>query len=342
MAVVQSKLHWTGQTGGWELGGSREYTSIHHVYTDDPRDGPAVVLTHGMPWALGDSYIGVGNDSDRDCKLVSLVPNRCPDTRLKWEVVAKWQQLPSDELEGLGGGRMNNHGDPTDDPLEECDAIDVSYAQFTEPVEKAWYRRGFVGTAAQKRKAGQQYPVGNSALTPYDPPPERDNSRLVLRLTKTMAQFPSAQADAFQDAVNNDKFTIKKPFQGFTMTFAQYQAKMQNIGGVWQLVNGVSRWRVTYEIHKWPRTNGWRELVLDRGRLRRMAEGDPNGRGGTISASDIIQGVAQWAPQQDLTGMALPEAVPLDGDGQPIKPGDPEVYILWSYYQEMPFAPLNL
>lgn len=340
MAVVQSKLFWTGQTGGWELGGKREYVSIHHVYTDDPRDGPAVVLTNGMPWGLGDDYSGIGNDSDPECKLVSMVPNRMPDTRLKWEVVAKWQQLP------VGGGGefkgMNNKGEPTDDPLDEMDGIELTYAQFQEPVAKAWYRSGFKGEAAKMRTAGKQYPVTNSAMVPYDPPPERDNSRLVLRLTKTMQKFPSTDADAYQDAVNSDAFTINKPFQGFNMVFPKWNAKMQNIGGAWQLVNGVSRWRVTYEIHKWPRRIGWREEVLDRGHSRRQMAGDTNPQGKVISASGQVTGAPQWGPNQAPNGMVITEALSFDGDGQPIAPGDPEVWILWSYYPELAYAPLNL
>ena len=69
-----------------------------------------------------------------------------------------------------------------------------------------------------RRAPGSSGAVHNSAFTVYDPPLERDDSRLILRVTKHLAAFPWTDARKYKDVVNSDQFTINKKGNMFFST----------------------------------------------------------------------------------------------------------------------------
>lgn len=348
MGVVSVTELFDEQTGLETVGFQREYTTPYHVEVDDPNDGPQVVVdANGLP-VIGNQYTGVGNDVDLAAYCVSLTPSRVPGDRLLWKVIAKWTTIPGPGLGGEGSGsrkvKVKDDGEtPTDNPLEFRPDIEVTTAQFTSPVERAKYISGFSAAINQFRAPDSFGPVVNSALTVYDPPLERDDSRMVVRITRYKSAFPWADAEKYKDAVNSDDFTIDKP--GIMVrTFKKYTCKLSPITGSYELVNGDHFWNVTYEFHvnnEYPGI-GWRVQVVDRGVVVSAREGDPNGRGGTISASDIVAGTPQVRRLVDAGGMPITEPVLLNGSGQPLNPGSPPVYIVYAIYPEHPFAALGM
>ncbi len=332
MSVIGTNLVSRGQSGEFTLvngEGGRRYTAVYQVKVTSASDGPAIVVAAvGLP-TLGDPY-SFGNDSDASVTLTSLTPARTDGTRLSWHVVASWET--PDRNEG------------NDNPLEWESEISIGFAQFTEGVQQAT-NVAAVGLIPP----GQLGPIVNSAQIPFDPPPERDSSRLWYRLTKFVADFPWEQAQEYQDAVNIDDFLLPMDSIGLVKKLiAKRTAKMTNIGGSLRFQKNaagtsVYYWPVTYDIQFKP--EGWRFNVLDRGLDRRQEPGDPDGRGGTISLDDLIvfnpDGI-KTAKIRDDKGVPLNEPVNFNGQGQPLKRNEPAVYHKWIVYEELPFAALNL
>jgi hypothetical protein len=335
MGVTSVLPIWEGQTGELSFDAT-QYTAVWHVAVDDPFDGPNVVLIGGIGLGLPipGAFYWVGNDLNLLLTLRKLVPTRVAGTRLLWMVVGTYESpgRPQDHHDGT-----DDNGKPTKDPLKFHDEIEISYAQHTRPMEKAKLISPAIPGVAQ----GVWGPVRNSAGAVFAPPLERDNSRFTLKITKNKASYPSNQADNYRDAVNSDTFTISKSKLGFTRTFQKYTVKMKNIGGRLQFQNDVVFWPVVYEMEI-DTEFGWRFDVLDKGLAASARAGDPDGRGGTISNSDIQRGQPQMRRLVDAAGVPLSEPVLLDGKGQPLAPGADPVYLTYQGYDELSFGALTL
>jgi hypothetical protein len=331
------------QSGLETVGFQREYVTVYHVTTNDQNDGPQIVVdADGLP-VIGNQYTGVGNDEDLNAYCVSLTPTRVPGSLYLWRVVAKWTTIPGPGLGGEGSAsrkiKVNKDLDePTDDPIEFHDEMEVSSASYTAPVEKAKYIDGFHSNVENFRAPNSLGPVINSALAVYDPPIEKDDTRMVVRVTRNLRIFPWNDAKKYRDAVNSDTFTINRVAANHT--FQPFTCKITSIQGTFQITNGVPNWKVTYEFQVKEET--WRYEVVDRGVVAGAREGDPNGRGGTISASDIVTGVPQVRRMTDPSGLPITEPVLLDGNGQPKAPEADTVYITYAIYNEYPFAALGI
>ena len=69
---------------------------------------------------------------------------------------------------------------------------------------------------------------------------------------------------------------------------------------------------------------------------------DPDGRGGMISANDLVNGTAPVRRLLDIDGTPISEPVLLDGKGGVLGDKKDPVYITYAKYLEVPFAPLGL
>lgn len=335
-AVGTARTIWNGQTGAWKETGEREYTVIREVEVSDPLDGPAVVLGALGVGLLGASY-AVGNDVDLLALLREKTPTRAPNTRLLWIVNERYSNRSDQDQ----NPQVNDDGDPEKDPEKWHDELDVSFRNIMRPVYKAKNR-----SPLNARPLGTNGPVVNSALAVLDPPLEREQPIMVVRVVRRRKKFPTADAKAYEGAINDDAFNINKPKLGFNLAVGQYQAKMEGITGSLQFLtdqDGKSKpfWKYGYELHI-DDEFGWRVDVLDRGFHARACALDPNGRGGTISPSDLIAGQPQVRRLVDNAGIPITEAVLLDGNGQPLLPGLPAVYLTYSVARELPFAGLGI
>lgn len=345
---------WDGQTGSRRVG-QQEMTAVYRVMTTDPLDGPHTVsYAPGLP-AIG-SFYQCGNDVNPLLTCVEITPNRVPGNRQAWNVVCRY------ESPDAGDGGRDKKGKKEDDPRKWHDEIDIQYSSTTRPVEMA-LPLGKVRARVLKnlhkdknlpwelfdikgRKFGSSGPCVNSANDVYSPPPERDSSRFTLRITKYRPEFPTDVARLYRDTVNNDRFTINKPELGFVFTVQPFEAKMQNIGGKLKFEKDIPYWEIVYEMVI-DTEFGWHRYLLDEGFYQNLNPGDPDGRGGTISNSDVLDGNPAKRPFLDADGHHLEDPQKLDGNGK-LLPTDPQdgdtdpVFIVYGIYQPQRFKDLEL
>lgn len=354
MAGQSWELHWNGATGSWEKG-KRTYAAVYRVRTTSALDGPATVCAYfysdpELP-KLGASY-AYGNDSDIWAYAVKIDPQRESKHSRIWNVVVSYETVEKDKED-----KRDRNGNPTNNPLEFATEVELSKAQYQRPARKVWNL-----TALPGRPVNTLGAYTNSARVPFSTPLMRDDSHLVLRVTKYMDHFPEGHARQYCDAINSKKYTLHLEFQEFITTFFKHEAKLQNIGGSFNariLQEGtdepelVKYWRNTYEIHQ--RDGGWIEEVLDEGFEERLGLGDPDGRGGFIgfkadgSAMDSEEmaaafpgGLPVTAAIVDPFGNPVRDAVLLDGNGKRLADGAPEVYIKYRTLKEFPMDALQL
>jgi hypothetical protein len=330
MAVTSVSKMFAGQGGRRSLKGERSYNVSWMVQVSDPKDGAAVVLSAVREW-LGRSITGFANDIDSGVRCTELQADRVADTRLVWMVQGTFS-TPEDDDEKDGDGQGNEN------PETWRDEVEWGTVRVSVPVEKAK-----INTDLPKirRKSGSFGPVVNSAGDVFDPPPEREESHGVLRITRYMPGFPSQFDLAFQDVVNADTVIVQKP--GIVRAFQKYTLKMEPILGSlnWKtLSTGVEifYWKNTFEFHWRKRT--WRDDLANLGRNRRATEGDPNGRGdeyAEIPESQKFQ--PQLARIRDEDDFPVgPVLLDLDGQPLPLNKKD-AVYINYSYYEEKNYFP---
>lgn len=318
MAVVSVEPRPFRAASGSMTDAGREYTIVFFVTTNDPLDGPATILQDTRLPQLNSPY-AFGNDVDDAAFLKSLDPRPIDKSNTKWEVVAKYQPL------GEEPGNV-----PQPDPLELPAKVEIGFQQFTAPVESATFMglyspRGNIfkpdvlgPNCSPVAVVGDNMRVSASNGEPYDPPPERDDSRMLIRITRNE---PFLRDDLFTyiNKINGDFFFIRSG--GLNYPIFDGGAKMQSIQAVNNLatfqkyvfvtqfntaIQTIRRqyWTVTYELAikaslgfdmnlqgfvrlAQQEQPGWDIYVLDRGFTTRYCPGDKDDSYGNINAEDI-------------------------------------------------------
>lgn len=85
-------------------------------------------------------------------------------------------------------------------------------------------------------------PITNSAVDQFDPPPTRDFRMQTVQIVRNESSFDPDAAEYYIDIVNSDTVTIAGK------TVAPYAALMMDLNGERDVRNGVSFYRVTYDI----------------------------------------------------------------------------------------------
>lgn len=328
-----------GGTGN-EAAPSVRYRAKFRARCDSPSDDPSIVYKHleqnkgTLPWYGNKYQLGNGLDA------TALV------NRLDIEVVDGSDRAFDIDV-GYEPLNLSSDIQPIEppDPLDWLDDIEVSFTQILVPVERGVFH-GFSSTLKPeivnaKMAKGETLAITNSACVPYDPPIEEEEEIKVIRISKSVKVYDGSLFDDWQGAINKDQFVINKGFYGYRETFKPLTAKIRYIGGVFSRTgpNGVKYWRQTIEIHK--KLTGWRRKLLDRGILVRREQGDPDGEGSTVSASNLVPaGKANFKVNKDAAGYPMTEPVLFDGNGQPQRVTYPPVYGEWGTKPEVSFAPL--
>ena len=315
------------------------YSSTYRVKCSDASDAPSTVLNFfsqnaAYPWMGRVFNFGNGFDSSVICKSVNA--DYIDKSAGKFIVRCEFASL-----EGQGGGSATQGIDPTgkntEDPLKWYDEIDITYANITEAAEKAVFRGFINGKGNAFFREGVERAITNSAGTPFVPPLEREVSIRVIRITTNSRECNLGAFAKFKNTVNSDAFSINKPIYGFRYEVRPNFAKFTDFACSFQIDNKVKYWRETKEVQIHPR--GWRRVVLDRGIHRRLAAGDKDDAGNTISDSDVVDGWVPFTPVKDKDGYPITEPVPFDGNGKPlISPTLPHVYLIYSVDDEIPFG----
>lgn len=284
MSVLQAKEIHEGRLGPIETG-KRTYTRVWGVTTSSATDGPIQVReATGIP-RLGDAYL-TSSEGDAGAVVKKVDPQPTDNPKL-WHVRVEYDSSVEEEEEN---------------PLNRPAVLSWGSAQFQRV---AW--KDIDGNA-----------ILNSAGQYFDPPPEVDDSRPTLTVTRNEASFNPALKIDYEDAVNTD------PFMGFAVG----QAKVASINANSQFENGLSFWSVTYEFHF--RREGWILAPLDQGRYELWD----------------IAGTKRLVPikERDTLGRKLTtnvtEPVPLDGAGKQLQNPGPTTakYKEFTVYKQRTFS----
>jgi len=338
MTFQSHELHWTGATGS-DSGGNVEYTAVYRLITDDPLDQAqaAIAYVKANIADMGDGY-DYGNDADTSAILDRITPTREMGASLPWTATLHYATPSGDDGGGEGGGGIDPDGNPTDNPLDFRDEVSIDSVQYTVPMEKAEYLTGFYGHIHAKWPPGKIGPVVNSALMPFDPPPEADESRQVVTIKRNRLEFDAD--DSYENLVNNSALVFE--YRGLRKTFEKYTAKIRRVGVSMRRVNQIDFLEVNITIDHDRR--GWRFEFLDHGMHANACVHQPNGRGGVIGYDDVIDGQPPVRALVDIDEQPITEPVLLDGNGQPLDvcaEEDP-VYIKYRYHDEVDYKALKI
>jgi hypothetical protein len=319
------------------------YEAPYRIKVSDPGDGPATIFAYLSAAAAPTPWIGrtfaYGNDTDTSatCREITS-PTREKGSHEVWLFSAKY----SNKVDG-DDQKPDSNGEMTSDPLEWRPEVRITWAQHEKPCYKAKYRGGFTHAPALFT-AGEEYAPQNSALEIFDPPMIKDFSRATFSCRMWRQYYNATVAGAIIDVVNNTTETFHSyiPIIG---SFAQYTLKVVDVQGnphrEMRQIGGMAVMLEYYEITVEVQYNrdGWREKIVDRG-MRRIAQaGDPDGRGGTISLTDLIDGTPPNAAIVGVDGFPLNNPVLLDGAGNPKEATDrTPVIVTWQKYDEQSFT----
>lgn len=195
-----------------------------------------------------------------------------------------------------------------DNPLNEQPDVEWDSDQFSKPLNK-----DLDGKA-----------VTNSADEPFDPLPEVDDARNVLRVTRNEAANPVFLAQSYANAVNSDTFLgagagyVKaKPVRAVRQTKRLKDGFLQVY------------WRCSYEFHFKDPTGDetWDLELLDQGYRTLGDSGD---------------GVERYSQVLDSADLPLAKPVLLDGSGGELASGAEPKFRNFKAYRRKSFAAFNL
>lgn len=201
----------------------KTYEVQYRLLTNDPLDGPGIVVNHSELPALYDSY-EFGNDSDANVYLISKQPREeSSDGSFKtWTVTCEYSNAPPVEL--------------TSNPISEPAKFSMSFDQFT--------------TIARLDQDGR--PITNTRSQAFTPSPEMDQSRpvYVVRRNELFINLPFVI-----DMVDSVNVSAWKGCAPRTVKCKSI------VTGEIQQRNGISFYETTYEFHLYDQT--WDLFILN-------------------------------------------------------------------------------
>ncbi|QDU62175.1 hypothetical protein Pan216_30420 [Planctomycetes bacterium Pan216] len=273
IAVNEQRAERRGREGEQ---GEREYTRVYLVESDNPDDQEPVILSAEALPKRGDLF---APDPAAICKTRLAQPHGDEATTELWRVTIQFATATGDEQ---------------DNPLERPADISWDMAQFREDV----------------RVDEDGIPIRSSAGQPYDPAPQRDQSRPTLRIVRNEASYSASLPVEFSDSVNSDYFFGAAPGV----------AKCAKIAGRRATEGELTYWVVTYEFHF--KHDGWPLRLEDQGTYE-LKDGKPK-------------------QIKDTDGIPITEPEFLDGNGNKLPAEDPPVVGEFRIYRSRAFAVLNL
>lgn len=357
MAFGSRTLKFSGPSGKITSNGA-EYRQVWHCTLTDALDGPVTIFNYfkaNGPY-IGDHYVN-GNETDLASFLDEIdVPQHIDGSATEYSVVCTYRPI---SVSGGGAGnqggggrrsevrRDRDTGTPTAEPTRWRSEISVSFLPQQTPVYLAEYVGGFTGNTAISTPPGTMLMPTNSADTVFDPPLEKDDNRLTIRIKFYKKIFNVDEAKSTINRVN--KFPVRfgrfktlptgALLEGIYGNFAEGTLKVSSIDGAPRIEHTADVEQEYYEINievQW-RDAGWHEFVVDRGLSFAVKAGVANGRGGRFSADPEVN-AAPHTPIQGIDGEPITEPTLLDGDGKTLKEGEPPVYLEYKLYTEIDFA----
>jgi hypothetical protein len=307
--TISAKLHWRGATGAHELSGGPSYTGVWQVNTTNPLEQAQTILQwfRANVMELGAAYTYAADTVGSTAKASRMRADRDLNSTGTWFVVVDFEP-PKDEK-----GETES-GEHSWDPIDWRPRISCSTLQYSKPVERAQFYGGYHGAALLAIPVGSFTVPMASNLVPFDPPLERDDSRLSIRIERNMAAFDADEAEEVVNAINLFGYRIDK--YGFTASCPELTLRIREWSTNLRRQNNVDFWETSCTLER--KRDTWIEDVVDRGRLKRALAGDPDGRGGSYSSGDIPAGAPAVGGMTGPDEEPITDALLLDGDGQPL------------------------
>lgn len=234
MSVTEVKLKWAGLTNGKDaVLGPREYQKVYLVKTDNVQDGPSIVKN-----AIGIPIYGSFYQTDTESDTRAFLADRQADlvdpseSQNHWQVVCSFSTAAYNGAGGLV---------PVVEPLDMQPNLEWDFHDDKEPAYFAYDRND------------NPIPIVNSAGDFYDPPLERDFSRLILKVTKNFADYDPLVAYRYANTVNSDNW----------LGFPKWTILCKPFRGIYTVDKGTTYWKVPFEFHFDFR--GWLTRLWDAG-----------------------------------------------------------------------------
>lgn len=334
MALVELAETWDGRStnykpefrrGSWIQ--ERTHVRVYHVEVSTRLHTSQEVLTLALAAGLPATW--TVHPSDPLAQVWSYDVANNTDAPEFWTIRVNYQTAPH----------------PVDEPAD-IEWGDGSF-EFVLEGAQAWIdSSGTEHTADASPYPGLTaddfYPITNSALDPFDPPPTDPEHYRILTVKKnfdlitgytgtgtgvtpTSGFDPRIMDRDFSRYVNNVPFVVPgvgEPFENGTVFLAEHPRAVR------QFRNAVEFWQVTFTF--WIRARGWELRILDMG-YRRFAVADTPGYFSGEENTVIYRGTQ---PAQN--------PVKLDGAGNEAAIGNPPVILRYRLRGLCDFNELNL
>lgn len=317
-------------TGRDAATGVREYEAVYAVETDSPHDGPKTVKNAvGIP-KYGD-YWKTETETDPEAFLFDKNMETDPENTCIHYVTCSFSTETNAADGQAGGGLVIPEQKEIDlAPELEWDFVERSVAAYFA-YEAILYQGGKILLKLDGKKSGGIVPIVNSAKDFFDPPLERDDARLVLRLSRAVGSYNPLLALQYANCLNSDTYLGFPPKTIF----------LKPIKGKAVFGKGLTYYRINAEMHF--RLDLWYHDVWDAGTREFITKDDkenPKFKGRDVGYNHI----------RNKDKSLVSEPVLLDGYGHAmVQPGDAldlkeQVPCIWRFRTEklMPFGPLNL
>jgi hypothetical protein len=299
----------------------------------DQADTIASALRDNPQWPYPGRFYQIGNEVNQGllCSGVSCSPE--PGKPTMWRLKAKY--APAGDDKNNDQQKPDENGKLTSDPEKWLPEIEINTAGQSRTVEKANYLKGYVGTAQGLLNGKKGIRPCNSAFMPFNPPLEQQWSLITFRASRYYKRYSMSDALIYKDSINESDVVVDNKL--IYVACYKHWGLVTHYGGVLTSMNVGNQirffWKVSVEISINPES--WDPYICDMGVDARAIAGDPDGRGGTISASDLPAGAIEHRRLTDPDGIPVSDPVLFNGDGQPLKPptGDP-VYGQWQIYRK--------
>ncbi len=226
---------------------------------------------------------------------------------------AKYKQVESQE---------EDQPSPDTDPEDWSPRMRVRNVTYSEIPETAIYRSGLTGDAATIISAGDEVHISNSAFKRLkDVKPKEITGRAITITRWYSSTTPLAidQATFPEDVVNSTLVYLTA--SGMKIKLEALSARLGKFTSEPTTIAGKKCLEITCEIIQKPQGSvnpTWRDVYLDIGTEPLAITGRADGKGGTITGTDVSTTKATHRPLATKFGDPLSEPVLFNGDGEPL------------------------
>lgn len=349
MSVTNVKRSAETASGSHNRGGEHKYEARYSVTVDNAQDGPHTIANYleanGYPIGIPYEY---GPESDLLSFLSGITSTRKDKSLFEWDVVLSYE--PADPGQNEERSTPGGSGERSSDPISWEVDFSIGTSLIQVPAWKAWNVDAFpLGGAGSgyARTANTLGAVVNSAGVVLDPGLMRTVAEVTIRIRKNLTIGDVAHtnyANKLNSAQVQFPSSICTNYSLAACVFPVHTLRCFGVVQTYRRTNATryfeSDWDIRYRCaaDTINPLDKWYETVLDRGISRRAISGDPDGRGGTISANDVKTAMARTAAIRDVDGARAAELVLLDGHGQPASSDSAGVFFRWRLDGEMDFS----